>query len=114
MDVESSRSIVINDEAMTIGGNSDEDLDLTSEQKNLVDFYNVDQADEQTEHQGPCAVEGSSEEALLVEEVLTGDEENGEEIHGIRQEERGTPVDSVECGGSRSYRRRSWRNATSR
>jgi hypothetical protein len=36
--VKSSRSMVINDEAMTIRGNSDEDLNLTPEQKRLVDF----------------------------------------------------------------------------
>ena len=68
---------------MAIGGNNNENLDLISEQKRLVDFCNVNQADKQTEHQGSRAVQGSLEEAALVNEVLTGDEDEGEKIYGI-------------------------------
>ena len=42
LDVESSKSIAINNEAMTIGGNNDDDLNMTSEQKSLVNSCNVD------------------------------------------------------------------------
>ena len=48
MDVESSRPTVLDDDAMTIGGDDNKDLDLISEQNSLVDFYNMDQTDEQT------------------------------------------------------------------
>ena len=80
---------------MTIEGSGEDDLDLTSEQKSLVEFYNSDQADKLTEHHGPRSFEGAPEEAPTVEEVLTGDEDDGEEIHRVRQEERGTPIDNV-------------------
>ena len=95
LDIELPKSMVIDNMAMTIGGNSDGDPDMTSEQKSLINFYNTNQEGEQTEHQVPCEVKGSLEETPLVEEVCIGDEDDGDETYGVRQEEKGTSVDNT-------------------
>ena len=70
------------------GGNSNDDLDMTSEQKSLINFYNLDQVDDQTEHQVPRAVEGSLEETPVVVKVFTRDKDDGEEIHGVHKKNK--------------------------
>ena len=94
-DADSSKSTVLDNDAMTIGGNDDDNFDLTSEQKSLVNFHNLDHTDELIEHQGSRAAEGAPEGTSPVEEVLMGDEDDGIEIIGVRQEVRGISDNSV-------------------
>ena len=80
---------------MTIGGNDGDIFNLTSEQKNLVDFHNLDHTAELVEHQELRAAEGAPEGTPPVKEVLMGDEDDGIEIIGVRQETRGIPANNV-------------------
>ena len=52
----------------------------------------MDHTDELIEHQGARAAEGALEGTPAVEEVLTGDEDDGIEILEVRQEVRGIPA----------------------
>ena len=77
-------------------GDGYEGLDLNAEQKDLCDLYKEERGTEQPEHQGKQASEVAPEEVPIIEEVMTGDEEDGEESHGSRQEERETNGDDME------------------
>ena len=121
-DTNSASSILLNADDMTIMSEEDgyEDFNLNAE--HLCNFYGEDRGDKQTEHQGTqTSSEGTPEEAPLVEEVMMGDEEDGKESHGIRQEERKTNIDDMEeeeaaernSGGAQpAYKERDLRGTT--
>jgi hypothetical protein len=54
---------------MTIGGNDCDVFDLTSKQKSLVDFHNMDHTDELLEHQESRTAEDDPEGTPPVEKV---------------------------------------------
>ena len=59
LDSDSLRSKQIDKNARTIGGDGNEGLSLTSEQRSLCEFYNGDRVDEQTEYHVPRVFEGA-------------------------------------------------------
>ena len=61
LDDNSSKSTVLDNDVMTIGGNDGDIFNVTSKQKSLINFQNMDHTDELVEHQGSRTAEGALE-----------------------------------------------------